>query len=517
MNTLSKIAPKLSRSRGIWIRNAGLGVVFGMLPALAVAQNSPAQDLQTTTRLRATVAQPPVPELPEREGSRSKSYLILRYDEDWSFLRDPSRKSNFFDPLKFIPLNASKTSYLTLFGDERIRNVNESTRNVTAKTDSLNFTAIRTDFGADLHLTPYFRGFVEFISAEDVGTHIGTRPASFQNPFDVLQAFIEPMAKIGHAKVGVRIGRETMKWGNGTIVDPVDFPNVQVAFDAIQPYVSWGNWRVDAFVSNAVLQKTHALQDVDNPKIKFTGVYITKKYRHFNLFGLSANGSIEPFYFGYRNENGKYGFQSGIDYREDYGIRATANFGGWDLDEIALYQGGTFANRTVRAWAYFTNQGYTFRGLPLSPRLGVQADGTSGGDPKNGSSISTYQPMFASANYFCDMAFFSPSNLIDLRPNVTFHFTPKISLQAFYGFYWRQNQQDAIYATSPYRAYGTTGTVPVQGSLIGEVPQLVFVWRITPQVLFTQYASVLMPGAALKQAGGGKGDVFFVSTLGLRF
>ena len=37
--------------------------------------------------------------------------------QDWSFLRDPSQRVDPYDRLKFIPLNDSKTNYLT-FGLE---------------------------------------------------------------------------------------------------------------------------------------------------------------------------------------------------------------------------------------------------------------------------------------------------------------------------------------------------------------------------------------------------------------
>ena len=33
-----------------------------------------------------------------------RSYKLLREDEDWSFLRDPSLRQDFWDPIKYIPL-----------------------------------------------------------------------------------------------------------------------------------------------------------------------------------------------------------------------------------------------------------------------------------------------------------------------------------------------------------------------------------------------------------------------------
>lgn len=44
----------------------------------------------------------------------------LRYDEDWSYLEDESRRSEWLDGLKYIPLN-NHGWYLSLGGEARIR------------------------------------------------------------------------------------------------------------------------------------------------------------------------------------------------------------------------------------------------------------------------------------------------------------------------------------------------------------------------------------------------------------
>jgi hypothetical protein len=49
------------------------------------------------------------------------AYQSLRYDEDWSFLRAPSNRTDALDPLKFIALDAQGDRYLTLGGEARIR------------------------------------------------------------------------------------------------------------------------------------------------------------------------------------------------------------------------------------------------------------------------------------------------------------------------------------------------------------------------------------------------------------
>ena len=36
-------------------------------------------------------------------GSDVPTYKLLRYDEDYSYLKDPARRTDFWDPIKYIP------------------------------------------------------------------------------------------------------------------------------------------------------------------------------------------------------------------------------------------------------------------------------------------------------------------------------------------------------------------------------------------------------------------------------
>src|SRR5690349_23649077 len=48
-------------------------------------------------------------------------YSNTRYDDDFSYLRDPVCRKDFWDPLKYIPLNARGDWYLSLGGEIRER------------------------------------------------------------------------------------------------------------------------------------------------------------------------------------------------------------------------------------------------------------------------------------------------------------------------------------------------------------------------------------------------------------
>src|SRR5580704_12876932 len=49
-------------------------------------------------------------------------YTLLRYNERYDYLADPKNRTDFFDPVKYIPLNSNdQQSYLSLGGELRER------------------------------------------------------------------------------------------------------------------------------------------------------------------------------------------------------------------------------------------------------------------------------------------------------------------------------------------------------------------------------------------------------------
>jgi len=39
-----------------------------------------------------------------KQEATPPAYKLLRYEEDYSYLKDPSRRTDFWDPIKYIPL-----------------------------------------------------------------------------------------------------------------------------------------------------------------------------------------------------------------------------------------------------------------------------------------------------------------------------------------------------------------------------------------------------------------------------
>jgi hypothetical protein len=94
------------------------------------------------------------------------SYLLPRYEEDWSFLSDPAKRDDFWDPIKFIPLNQDGNVVLSLGGEiretyERFHNTNFG----LGPDDQDGYLLQRYLFHVDFHAGQRFRFFGELSSS----------------------------------------------------------------------------------------------------------------------------------------------------------------------------------------------------------------------------------------------------------------------------------------------------------------------------------------------------------------
>ncbi len=52
-------------------------------------------------------------------GSGMPAYKLLRYDEDYSYLKDPTRRTDFWDPIKYIPIGNRDDWYVSFGAQSR--------------------------------------------------------------------------------------------------------------------------------------------------------------------------------------------------------------------------------------------------------------------------------------------------------------------------------------------------------------------------------------------------------------
>src|SRR2546425_458259 len=55
------------------------------------------------------------------QAAEAPAFKLIRYDENYAYLRDPAQRSDYLDAIKLIPLNTNGEWYLTLGGEIRER------------------------------------------------------------------------------------------------------------------------------------------------------------------------------------------------------------------------------------------------------------------------------------------------------------------------------------------------------------------------------------------------------------
>jgi hypothetical protein len=161
-----------------------------------------------------------------------RTYNLLRENDDWSFLADPSLRSDFWDPIKYIPLGC-EGCYVSLGGEireafEQVGNDNWGKQRYTNA-----FLLQRYMLHSDWHLGENFRVFVQLKSGEEDFRAGGARPID-EKRLDFEAAFLE----IGntHKKnwAVLRIGRQELNYGSGRLVSVREGPNVRQSFDGVK-------------------------------------------------------------------------------------------------------------------------------------------------------------------------------------------------------------------------------------------------------------------------------------------
>ena len=109
------------------------------------------------------LALPLCAQVQDESPAPARTYNLLSENDDWSFLADPSLRSDFWDPIKHIPLGCD-TCYVSLGGE--IRLVFEQVGNDNwGKQPYMNaFLLQRYMLHSDWHLGKNFRVFIQLKS-----------------------------------------------------------------------------------------------------------------------------------------------------------------------------------------------------------------------------------------------------------------------------------------------------------------------------------------------------------------
>ena len=370
-------------------------------------------------------------------------YPLPTYSEDWSYLSDPAKSNDLWDSLKFIPLSDSKASYLSFGGEvretyERFHNTNFG----LSPQDPNGYLLQRYLLHADLHAGSRFRFFGELSSSIENWRTGGPRPVVDEDKLDVHQGFIDVLLTPPQERssLALRIGRQEMAFGSGRMIALREGPNVPLSFDGVR--LSWHlpAWQVDGFATRPVQNNPGIFDDPPQHDFAFWGAYVSHP-----LAAGAGKPVLDFYYLGLDRKHAVFNQGGGPELRHTLGVRLVAQRAGWSYDTETMYQFGTFGSGTINAWRAAGAVAHNFSSILWHPKIGLDADITSGDRDAADPDLQTFNSLFQSGIYSGRAQILGPDNAIRLEPSLTLLLSERVTLSGGWGFFWRQNANDALY------------------------------------------------------------------------
>jgi hypothetical protein len=480
VHSIGRIGKRQNRQLARWI-----AVSLSLLFAIAAANSSHAQ-------------QPPV----------VRTYLTDRADEDWSFLRDSTKKNDFWDALKYISLG-NENRYLTLSGEARLRSEGFRVRSLEGiPPTSDTYLLQRYLVGADLHLNRRLRIFGEIQSGIATGKLRSPRPTD-QDPLDLHQAFFEWRQPLNDkSSFALKIGRQEVSIGSSRLISASPGLNVKRSFDGAVFTYRRDTWRIAAVAAKLVSVERGEFDDKLDHGQTFWGVAGSRKSI------LLKQGEFALYYLGLDRKKITYAQGSGRDQRHTVGVKLTGSRTKVDGNYDAIFQWGTFQNSPILAWALSTETGYRFVNTRWKPRLAIRADIASGDKNVNDPKLQSFNPLFPGNSYAGSVGLLGPTNMTDLTPAVTFVFPKHLVIGFEAPSYWRTSTGDGIYNPNQ------TLIMPPgagQGKYVGTNPAIIVAWQTTTHLQFQGAITRFLPGAFLEKTFIAHGFGFYSATALYRF
>ena len=439
--------------------------------------------------------------------AQDRRYLTNLADEDWSFLKDTSQRTDVWDPVKYVDLGRDDW-FMTVSGEIRFRPEGfriKATDTAPAVRDQ--YFLQRYLFGADTHFGPRTRLYAE-IQSGVINGHIGPSRPTDRNPVDLHQGFLQwRSSRDPTSRFDLKVGRQELTIGSSRLISAAPGLNVKRSFDGLRVAAGIGAWGFESAVAELTGLEPGVFDDGPNHRIKFWGAAARTSTSR-----LSSTWTI--YYLGLRNKNIQFAQGRGADSRSTLGLNFRGSKGAVDFNYDGIAQIGTFQQSAARAWGLSTETGLRPPRAPWRLRIGLRANAASGDHDAADPAMQSFNPLFPGASFAGPIGLFGPTNMIDVTPSVSVVPKPGLVLGFERPMYWRQSTGDGIYNTAlQLLVPPTVGT----GRFIGASSGLVASWQATRHVQLSGALIRLVPGSFLGSTFVRGGAGLYSATATYRF
>lgn len=440
-----------------------------------------------------------------------RNYKLLREDENWSFLKDRALRQDFWDPIKYMPLRKSAEDwYLTIGGEAREVWEQIGNDNWGQAPFWNGYLDERYMPYFDLHYGRHVRTFIELKSGLNSFRAGGPRPID-EKKLDFQAGFLEIGTSSEHSSIHFRVGRQELEYGSGRLIDVREGPNVRLSFDGFMVKSKIDSWQLDGFAMRPDEDNPGFFDNAPIPTTSFWGIYATHPVPH--------KTSLDLYYLGLDRKQATFERGTAQEVRHSIGARISRPIAtdrrGWDFDDEALWQFGTFGSANIRAWTVATETGYRFPVMPLKPRFSVKADISSGDHPTS-NTLGTFNPLFPKGNYFGVLATTGPGpiNFIDVHPHVELALPHDVSVSADWIVQWRQSLEDGVYAVPGFLIRPADGS---KTRFVGDRPGTEIRWQANHHLWFQGDYGIFYAGSFLKETQPGRNLNYWALWTGYKF
>jgi hypothetical protein len=376
-------------------------------------------------------------------------YNALRFEEDWSFLRDYSGPKDVFDAIKYVPLNEDGSIWVGFGGQVRQR-VEVWQRYNFAQTPGAKsndaYLLSRLRFYTDLHLTKYLRLFAEGKSSLSTDRDLpgGVRPIE-EDQIDLQNGFVELKApEAGPVNAPTfRAGRQELLFGRERLISPLDWTNTRRTFDTLSLSGTASGWKATTFVSHLVRihKQSFNSYDVDTD---FDGIYVTNPK-------VPVVGLLDLYYLYLDRNNVTFAGETGNEDRHTLGTRMFGPIGESILDyEVELdLQLGDVGGADVYSWSLASVLGATLPDDEWKPRLELSFDYAMGDDNPGDGDVNTFNQLFPLGHaYLGYIDYVGRQNIIHVQSMASIKPITPLTLRLDLHYFWRAQDEDALYNAS---------------------------------------------------------------------
>jgi hypothetical protein len=443
-------------------------------------------------------------------GESRPAFNSSRYEEDYRFLRDPNQRTDFFDPIKYIPLNASESVYLSLGGETRQHFEYIDDNNWGKGVQDDNGYYLQRYLGhADLHLGERIRVFGQLMSGIISGRNGGPRGVD-KDRVDLNQGYIDfQLWKKSDRTLTVRAGRQEIIFGSRRFFNYRERPNLRLSHDALTGILKAGKWDVRAFGSRPVALSPGAFDDKSTNEKSVWGLYGVRRQLPLNF---PANTDL--YYLGLHNRNAVYDQGGAEEMRHSLGTRLWGKAKNLDYNFEFLYQFGTFGRGDIHAYALASDTGYT---IPLSGqskvRFSLRADVYSGDKDASDGDLNSFNPFFPKGKHISQLAASGLINQRDVHPRMTLTLDQHWSFTTSALFIWRDSLEDGVYSIGN----GLLRTGQTSGArYVGTQPEFEAKYTFNRHLDLKAIFVYFRAGEFLKQASPGRDITYLGSMLTFR-